>query len=55
MKSLVMRLVFENTKETGTEALWQTPLSCFEGNQCASLQTQVGNLCYFIRLLAANL
>ncbi|XP_036239260.1 polypeptide N-acetylgalactosaminyltransferase 18 isoform X1 [Molothrus ater] len=40
MKSLVMRLVFENTRETGAEALWQTPLSCFEGNQCASLQTQ---------------
>lgn len=50
-----MRLVFENTKETETEALLADTLSCFEGNQCAFLQTQVGNFCYFNHLLAANL
>lgn len=50
-----MRLVFENTKETETEALLADTLSCFEDNQCAFLQTQVGNFCYFNHLLAANL
>lgn len=55
MESLVLRLVFENTKETGTGALWQTPVPCFEGTQSAPAESQVARLCHFSHFLAANL